>query len=636
MKILPAQFPRALRYLLLTAGLALWAAPTAVAAAAPDLTVAVITDRRSYRPGDTATIALKVEIPAQYHLYGNPMGPGIGKPLTISLGGPSGVTWIDVRKTPAGQFQPIEGDWVWAYTKETTFFLRGIIGSGAEGVLDGQITLRGLICATACIPVEKKIGIAIAVNPAKKTASVIPFGKVFEKTEPFVFSTEPFAGEGRISPVKGSIDLAAFAAGAVDTNYRWDYEPRENRVELNFFIALFFAFIAGIILNVMPCVLPVLGIKILSFSEGVAFSRHAAVMRSLAFSAGMMAVFMVLATFAAFAEYSWGQQFQNPKVLIAIIAVIFIFALGMFDIYTILLPPGVGNLERKAGEGMWGDFVRGMFATVLATPCSGPFLGATLAWTLTQKPLIIYLIFFAVGAGMAFPYILFSSSKQLARHIPKPGPWMNDFKHLMGILLFGFAVYLMTGLPQDMIAGMAGFCVALTFAVLLFVRTAPFGSSWRRKTFAGILVLAIVSGGILVNFRSLLYHFPAPSSVPSGQSAVAWVDFSPRLLSDAHARGQHVLIDFTANWCMNCQYNKVAILDSKPVGELMLKKNILVLKADLTGNNKAAESLLHSLGSRSIPFLAIFPGDDPYKPIIMRDILDKKKLERALKDLADK
>jgi len=603
----------------------------------PDLGVEVRADKNSYGRGDTVRLGVTVKVPARYHLYGNPLGPGIGRPLRLAISGPPEVRWIAAHKIKARQYQPPEGDWVWAYTGEAAFFFTGIVSAEASGVLDGAIAIQALICHTACIPIDKRIMFALAARGTSRRSSFSDnarLAKLFAESEPLAFDTT-VPGEGAGSFGAG---LAGLGKGgpAQDTSFGRDYEAVESRADLNFWAALFFAFIAGIILNVMPCVLPVLGIKILSFSQGAGISRRTAVIRSLTFAAGMMMVFMVLASFAAFAKYSWGEQFQNPKVLIGIIAVIFVFALGMFDIYTILLPSMVGNLERKTGEGFWGNFTRGMFATLLATPCSGPFLGATLAWTLTQPPMVIYCVFFSVGAGMAFPYVLFSSSRSLMRHLPRPGRWMDDFKHLMGLLLFGFAAFLMAGLPSELIVPTVGFCVTLALAVLTATRFAPYGSSLRRSIIVGAVSVFIVIAGLFANFRTVFFGGWIAQHVEKSGDEVAWVDFTPQHLTEAHARGQHVVVDFTANWCLNCQYNKIAVLDAKPVVALMYKKGVLALMADLTDKNLPAESLLRHLGSRSIPFLAVFPGNDPYRPIIMRDVLDKDKVKRVLESLADK
>jgi thiol:disulfide interchange protein len=416
----------------------------------------------------------------------------------------------------------------------------------------------------------------------------------------------------------------------------WDYEPVERKVSMNFLLAVLFGFIAGIILNVMPCVLPVLGIKILSFAQTGGTSRRSALGRSMIFSCGMISVFMMLAALASFAHLSWGQHFQSPWFLISLILVTVVFSLGMFEIYILPVPSNLSNINTKNRRGAVGDFLRGMLATLLATPCSGPFLGATLAWTLTQSTLVIFLVFGSIGLGMAFPYVLLSSNRTLLKLMPKPGQWMNDFKHLMGFLLLGASVYLLFGLPKDMVAATVSFCLVAAFSIVLYSRLAPFGSSLSRKAAVALVAGAVLLSGGYFSFDALYHARNSGVQSPEFRRDVRWEDFSALQLKAAHADGRHVVVDFTANWCLNCQYNMVTVLASGEVMDLFRKKNVLAMKADLTWTNPAAESLLHSLGSRSVPFLAVFPGDDPYRPIIMRDIINKGDFIRVLKALPDK
>ncbi len=625
----------------------------ALFAADVDLDIKPIFDKASYAPGDTVHLALRVSIPRTYHLYGNPLGPGIGKPLVLDPNSES-VRWVGARKSPAKKFQPDMGDWVWAYEKQATFFITGILDQAAKKPATGAVKLDGLICHTACVPISKSVDFQI---PLGEGANAAPFEEhralvnLFAEAESMEFG----ATNGKKAQSGQSLDLglnlggldaggdateeAAPRGGFAEAAIDWDYDPVENRTELNFLLAIVFAFVAGLILNVMPCVLPVLGIKVLSFSQGQGSSRKEAVLRSLVFAAGMIIIFLALASFAAFAGLSWGEQFQKPSMLVAIIGLVFFFALSLFDVYTIMVPAGIGALQQKQAQtrGYAADLFKGMFTTVLATPCSGPLLGATLAWTLRQPPATIYAVFAAIGVGMAFPYVVLSSSKRLSRLIPKPGGWMDDFKHFMGFLLIGFAVYLMIGLPKDMLLSTVALCLAIAVAAFVYGRYAKFGSSWTRKLTSGIAAVIVIFAGWYVSFEIIYPSISeqAAQDMNAEAKSVTWQPFSPTELGRAHARGRHVLVNFTANWCMNCQYNKIRVLGSNQVKELIKRKDVIPMKADLTQENAVAESLLRHLGSRSIPFLAIFPGDDPYNPIIMRDLLSKKRLARQLSALAE-
>lgn len=603
----------------------------------------IIADRQSYAVGDTMVLSLDVSIPRNYHLYGNPLGPGIGKPLVIYPTKNGSIKWIGINKLPAKKFTPEIGGWVWAYETHTRFFIKGIVLRGASGRIFGIVSVNGLICSSNCIPFLQDVSFSVVIGESFRRS----FGGSIETLKDYQRS-EPMLGE--ISPFVASVNTQQSAlaqpfsfalknerVATFDTTSVWDYDPVVSVVHLNLLLALLFGFIAGIILNFMPCVFPVLGIKILSFTKGGQENRRTALLRSLAFAGGIMTVFMVLASLAAFMDYSWGEHFQNTGVRIGIILFIVMFGLGMFGMFQIVLPSSFGNLVVGQKHNIAGDFGRGVFATILATPCSGPFLGGTLAWTLSQSTIVVFVVFAAVGIGMSLPYVLLTISSPMRRMIPRPGQWMSDFEHAMGFLLLGFAAYLLFGLTADLAAKTVLTCIFLAIGIGVYGRFAPFGSTAGKRAFAGIAGAAIIFLGLQANFNIVSFLIDKPSKQLDGQlQPLVWEEFSKEALLRAHADGRHVIVDFTANWCMNCQYNMVAVLKSEEVKKIANQKNILLLSADLTDRNPAAESLLHHLGSRSVPFLAIFPGDDPYHPIVMRDILDKNKLVIALEKLAEK
>lgn len=605
-----------------------------------ELSTEIVLDKPAYSGGDTIIASLHVVIPEKYHLYSNPLGPGIGKPARLRLHSERGVRWHEARKTAPRRFYPEIGDWVWAYERNAYFFFDGVVEKDCPPVLDAGVLLSGLICASSCLPVSVETGFKIIVSgktAAGSFESQPHLRALFAGAEPMEFET----GTSGVSIQQGTGLLGQISIGSEselseEKPYAWEYEPVEKKISMNFLLAIVFGFLAGTILNVMPCVLPVLGIKILSFAKAGGASRRTVIARSIAFAGGMMSVFMALAALASFAHLSWGQQFQSPWFLISLIVMTVVFALGLFDVYVIAMPHSISSFERKGGKGYYGEFLRGMFATLLATPCSGPFLGATLAWTLTQSTLIIFLVFASIGAGMAFPYVAFSASKTLVRIIPKPGKWTEDFKHLMGILLLGAAVYFLFGLPKDMVVSAVGFSISIAFAVVFFVRYASFGSTLSRHVIAACIALAVAGAGFYLCFGVMYKKASAQTAFTAAGNEIPWEDFSPKLLLEAHAKGQHVIVDFTANWCLNCQYNAMTVLSSAEVAGLIRKKHILPLKADLTWTNMQAESLLHDLGSRSVPFFAVFPGDDPYRPIIMRDILNKGAVVKVLRGLQEK
>ncbi len=207
-------------------------------------------------------------------------------------------------------------------------------------------------------------------------------------------------------------------------------------------LAMTFGFMAGLVLNIMPCVLPVVGIKIHSLIQQADRSPDRTRMLGFAFAAGILFVFMILGMLAAFAKLGWGQAFQSDTFLLTLIVILTVLALDTFGVYTIELPDFVSSAASDTGrnEGLAGSFVKGMLATVLATPCGAPLLGATLTYALHQPPSVTLIVFTAVGTGMAFPYLMLTWRPDWITLLPRSGPWSQAFREFTGFLLLATAV----------------------------------------------------------------------------------------------------------------------------------------------------------------------------------------------------
>ena len=636
----------------------------ASAAFSQDLELGFQSGKARYSPGDTVVVGIEVSIPRGFHLYGNPLGPGIGKPLILTIGIDKDIEWIEARKSAAKRFNPPVGDWVWAYQSKAFFFMKGVLSKDfSSDSIKSEIEIDALICKTMCVPVKKQTYFYLSVGDVGDTqnSSNLTFTDAsnwqtrYEKSEPMEFlsgidlslsslpSFESLGSTGLNLNLEGLSSLEKDNDLSLSDDYQlsseenliWDYSPLQSKKEYNLLTAILIALLAGLALNITPCVFPMLGIRAISFVQGAGESRRRALLSGVFFAAGIICVFMMLAALAAFAGFSWGQQFQNPYVMAGIIALIFLFSLGMFDFYTFMIPSSAANAGRKAGSGLGGDFFKGMIATVLATPCGGPFLGALLAWALLQKPLTIFVLFTVMGVGMAIPYILLASSRRLLNLLPKPGRWMEDFKHFMGFLLIVFAVYLMRSLDMRLITMTIGICLTILCAASVNKRFAPFGVSSTKRIIVSCLSIILLLAGTALS----VIFLPVKSSTPSLSentfllNETVWIPFSPEALKNAHVQGQNVIVNFTASWCSACQINKTVVLNSQAAIELYADKNIALFTADITNKNPQAESLLHHLGSRSVPFLAIFPADSYKDPIVMHGSLSKKRYLAAIKRL---
>ncbi len=302
---------------------------------------------------------------------------------------------------------------------------------------------------------------------------------------------------------------------------------------------LVFAFIAGLILNIMPCVLPVIGLKILSFVQQAGEHPGRVLMLNLTFAAGMMLVFMLLAALAAFFNVGWGGLFESQTFTIVMVAVIFAFGLSFFGVWEIPIPgfavaTSAGKMAES--EGYSGAFTKGVLTTLLATPCSGPLLIPAVTWAINQPPWLTFLVFFSLGLGMAFPYILIGFKPSLVGFLPKPGAWMQTFKQLMGFVMMGTAVFFLNSISEKLSISVLTFMVFIGLACWMAGRIS-LTSSFGVRARGWLQAVAVIGVGIFVSFSLLI-----------PQHELEWVPFSRQVLNEAVADGNTVFIDFTADW----------------------------------------------------------------------------------------
>ncbi|MBI3467188.1 MAG: thioredoxin family protein, partial [Planctomycetes bacterium] len=410
---------------------------------------------------------------------------------------------------------------------------------------------------------------------------------------------------------------------------------------LPLFIVLPMAFAAGFILNLMPCVLPVIGLKIMAFAQQAGDSRGRVFVLNLWYSLGMMSVFLVLATLAAFLGLGWGQQFSSVTFNIVLAAIVFVFGLSFLGIWEIPIPGFVGS--GAAGdlahrEGAVGAFSKGVLTTVLATPCSGPLLGSALTWAVTQPPLLTYLVFAFVGIGMASPYLLVGAFPKLIAFVPKPGEWMNTFKHILGFVMLATVAYLLSFMLIPYVVPAVAFMIGLGAACWWIGRTLS-TASLNAKARVWIQAAAIAAAAGFVSFgwlhgvmksrfdrevdRSLAArHVASAQDATSSQrdnNELPWQPYSHELLARYTSAGKTVLVDFTADWCLTCKANEAAALNHTATRRFVEANGIVTLKADKTHPAPEVDDLLQRLGNKagSIPFYAVFPAGNPNQPILL-------------------
>jgi thiol:disulfide interchange protein len=401
-------------------------------------------------------------------------------------------------------------------------------------------------------------------------------------------------------------------------------------------LAILMGLAGGLILNLMPCVLPVLGLKLMSFAQQSGRARQEVFQMNLWYCAGLFAVFFVLATASVAANLglantnlAWGQQFGSVPFKIGMLGVVFAFALSFLGVWELPIP---GFIGEKAGhvqsqEGPLGAFLKGVLSTVLATPCSGPFLGPVFGYTLTQPTVVTYLIFGSIALGMSLPYILVGLFPQLVRFLPKPGAWMATFKEVLGFVMLGTVAYLFYLLRQQ-----PDWFVP-TFVMLVAIWMGCWWVGRAQETIGPVSFGRWIQGATIAAVVSVAAFF----WLGPHDSLIKWVKpFSPARLADLRRDGATVMVDFSADWCLTCKANLQFAIETKRVKAALEKNRVVPVLADWTDGSDEIREALEGLGSRSIPVLAIYPGAKPGEPlrgpIILRDLLTESQVLAAIED----
>ncbi len=388
-------------------------------------------------------------------------------------------------------------------------------------------------------------------------------------------------------------------------------------------------FLGGLILNLMPCVFPVIGLKIMGFVRQAGSDRKKIALHGIIFTLGVLVSFGVLSgiLFAARSaaagagRIGWGYQLQNPWVVLALMLLMFILALNMFGVFemgTSATSVG-GTLQSK--HGLTGSFFSGVLATVVATPCSGPFLGAAIGVAIALPAAGFFAAFAAMAIGLALPYLVLSAFPKLIDFLPRPGAWMESFKQGMSFLLFATAGYLLwvyagqIGL-ENLLGPLLGLSAIAVAAWIHGRWNLPHRRRPTRIT-ALVLTLGFALGGLLL-------------VKPPQRSSLTWEPWSETRVAELLAANTPVYIDFTAQWCATCQVNKKRAYTPEVIA-LMKKKGVVLLKADKTNPNPEIEAALQKLGRTAIPVNVLQAPGRP--PVILPELLAPDHLIRALEDL---
>ncbi|HEY0832581.1 MAG TPA: thioredoxin family protein, partial [Azospirillum sp.] len=367
------------------------------------------------------------------------------------------------------------------------------------------------------------------------------------------------------------------------------------------------ALLGGLILNLMPCVLPVLSLKMLSMVAHSGAPPRRVRAGFLASAAGILASFLVLAGAmvalkTAGAAVGWGIQFQQPLFLVFMVVLVTLFAANLWGLFEIPLPRFLADTAGGTeGHGYGGQFATGAFATLLATPCSAPFLGTAVGFALANGPLEVFAIFTALGVGLALPYLLVAAFPAIARHLPRPGRWMVALRRVLGGALALTGVWLLSVMAVQVGEPVAGLVAALMAALVLALwlghRLAA-GMRWAGPVSAALLTLAA---------------FIVPVQFGAGADAApvattAWKSFDEAAIGKHVAEGRTVFVDVTADWCITCQANKKLVMNRGEVAR-RLDGDVVALRADWTRPDERIAAYLARHGRYGIPFNIVYgPG----------------------------
>lgn len=415
-------------------------------------------------------------------------------------------------------------------------------------------------------------------------------------------------------------------------------------------LALVFAFIGGLLLNLMPCVLPVISFKVLGFIKIAGQDKLLILKHGLFFTLGVLISFWSLAGLLLILQaygnsVGWGFQLQEPIFVGILAAILFLCSLSLFGIFEIgnSIVSMAGQADHKSkNHGLLGSFLSGVLATAVATPCTGPFLGTAIGYAFTLPPASSMLIFTSLGLGMSLPYLVLSAFPQLLRVVPKPGPWMTTFKGAMGFLMLASTVWLIWVFSAQTDSQ----AVALFVASLFFFGlgssiyghwVTPIRTKITRIIASVVTLLLFTFGGYIVYVASFMSDESSMLTTDANKKlSDGWEVFSPERVQELRKQGIPVFIDFTAKWCLICQANHLA-LSTKEVEEQFNALGVVKMKADWTKRDAVISGELKKFGRNSVPLYVLYGGNKEEitneKPVILPQVLTPEIVMNSLKTI---
>ena len=627
-------------------------------AQAPHLEARLVSEQRALSPGASFEAGIHFRLEKGWHIYWQNAGDS-GDPPRLRWKLPDGVHAGDILWPVPKRIQvgPLVN---YGYEEEVLLPVPIQIGRQLRGSVPLQVHVGWLVCREECIPGEATLSLEIPIRGDERdprwaglfdaARAMLPLpapsdwraeGALLPDSielsvrgvppwvrEAWFFPSTGDAIENAVAPVvtqhgstlelrlkrsdrlvesikhlPGLLLLTTASGGSIA--YQFDVPMSEGPASSVYF-SLLAAFLGGLLLNLMPCVFPVLSIKVLSLVRMSGQERAEMRRSSWAYTLGILVSFWLLvgalvALRAGGQRLGWGFQLQSPRFVLIMACVLFALGLNLVGVFELGGGRVTGVGDRLASrEGFAGSFFTGALATLVATPCSAPFMGSAIGFALTRSPTVIFAVFTWLALGLASPFVVIAHVPWLSRCLPKPGVWMETLKQLMAFPLFGTLVWLAWVLARQTALGpvaLVGACVMTGFAAWLAGR-------WPRQAWVALGV-ALLSIGAATAFLG-----PAPTPGEPGAAASAeglhWLPFSPESLAEHRARGEPVFIDFTAAWCITCQVSELLVFRSPEVRAKLKELGVTLLKADWTNQDPVITQMLAAFGRDGVPFYVIY------------------------------
>jgi thiol:disulfide interchange protein DsbD len=691
--LLPAQFP---------------------GAEGPHTSVRLIAEADRFVPGQELLLGIEMTMDDHWHTYW--LNPGdSGMPTSVEWELPEGFSVGDLQ-WPVPSRYDVGGLISLGYEGITVLV---VSLQTPEGLAPGeQITLRGRVswleCKEACVPGDGDISLTLtaASEPATRSDRFMQALAALPEAEPVSASLQGSA-DGGILRIPGFGEEAEAFFPAAEGIWQLNPAPEISRTDDGVAIRLvsmgsdmpqtvrgllrlttgdgvwveasteaagsdaaigppaasaetrglayylFMSFVAGVAMNLLPCIFPVLGLKISSFVEQAQGGHGSVRTHAVIFGLGVLISMWVLAAGVSILGGAWGAQFQDPNLVIGMLLVLTFFTMNLFGVFELGLALTTVGGELSNKQGYAGSFFQGVLLTVVGTPCTGPLLVLVMAWMLAQPLWVVFLVFTLLGLGLASPYVLLAFSPPLLDRLPPPGNWMVTFKKASAFALVGFLwvlIYVLKGLiPVDGTVQVLGAMMLVCLAAWILGTWDTPARRPRTRRVAKVVVLLVLAGAVRAAYK---YHVPVADLTPELEAQLAdgtpvrWSDVTPRVAETLAARGtwvhyqpwsperveelvaegRPVFVDFTADWCTICKLNKLRALHKDEVMQSFSAKGVATLRADWTGRDPVIAAVLESFGRRGVPVYLLYDGKGG-APVLLPENLSPETISEALDKL---